>query len=89
MNYSDFFHLFYRKRHAGGLKGQTSKSKIVEFFFKATIDDADQEKLLPTSDSSFEKWFDGDPRRKLNNVIWTNIIQCSKTNELSKKSSIY
>lgn len=85
MNYSDFFHLFYRKRHAGGLKGQTSKSKIVEFFFKATIDDADQEKLLPTSDSSFEKWFDGDPRRKLNNVIWTNIIQCSKTNELSKK----
>ena len=85
MNYSDFFHLFYRRRRTGGLKGLTSKVKIVDFFFRTTMDDADQEKLLPTSDSSFEKWFDGDPRRKPNNVIWTNIIQCSKTNELSKK----
>ena len=57
LNYSELFHLFYRKRRTGGLKGLTSKVKIVEFFFKTTMDDASSE-MLPTSDSGFDKWFD-------------------------------
>lgn len=76
--------MFYRRRHAGGLKGLNSKSKIVEFFFDTTMDD-DGLEMLPTSDSGFDKWFDADPSRKPKSSIWENITHCAKSNELSKK----
>lgn len=82
MDYSEFFHIFYRKRRTGGLKGLTSKAKIVDFFFRNTTDDKGKE-ILPTSDSSLEKWFDGDPKRKPSVEIWENIVECSKSDNLS------
>ena len=84
MNYSDLFRLFYRKRRAGGFKGLNSKSKIVEFFFETTMDD-DGLEMLPASDSSFDKWFNGDPVRKPRASMWENIARASKANNLSKK----
>lgn len=81
MNYSDLFHVFYRKRRAGGLKGTGSKAKIVEFFFNNAMDDAGKE-MLPTSDSSFEKWFDGDSRRKPSTFMWENIVKNSGSSKL-------
>lgn len=81
MNYSDLFHVFYRKRRAGGLKGTGSKVKIVEFFFKNAMDD-DGKEMLPTSDSSFEKWFDGDQKRKPSSSVWENIVKNSGSSKL-------
>lgn len=81
MNYSDLFHVFYRKRRAGGLKGLVSKSKIVEFFFYNAMDD-DGKEMLPTSGSSLDKWFDGDPRRRPSASMWENIVKNSGSSKL-------
>ena len=76
--------MFYRRRRTGGLKGLTSKVKIVDFFFRTTMDD-DGLAILPTSDSALEKWFNGDPVRKPSSSMWENITHCAKSDELSKK----
>ena len=81
MNYSNFFHVFYRKRRAGGLKGLGSKAKIVEFFFRNAMND-DGKEMLPTSGSSLDKWFDGDPRRKPSSSMWENIVKNTGSSKL-------
>lgn len=58
MNSKEFFHKFYLSRTTGGLVGYQSKKKIPEFFFTFALDGDDCE-VLPTSDSTYEKWFDG------------------------------
>lgn len=67
MNYSEFFQKFYFSRSSGGLIGYKTQKKIPEFFFKYGLDE-DYWDTLPTSDSSYEKYFKSGRNPK--NDIW-------------------
>ena len=56
MNYSEFFQKFYLSRSEGGLIGHKAQKKIPEFFFKYGLDE-NYWYMLPTSESSYEKYF--------------------------------
>lgn len=71
MRYTDFFAKFYMGRSTGGILGHKSKEKIPEYFMKAALID-DYYDRLPTSNSSYGKWFDG--TRKPEDVLWGLIV---------------
>ena len=50
-----------------GIVGNKSKSKVVEFFFVNAMEEEAQE-ILPTSDSTYEKWLTG--KRNPQCAIW-------------------
>ena len=70
MNYSDFFLKFYLSRSEGGLLGCRSKKRIPEFFFTSALDE-EYLSVLPTSDSTYEKWFDG--KRNPDGDVWATL----------------
>lgn len=67
MNYSEFFQKFYLSRSEGGLIGYKAQKKIPEFFFKFGLNEEYWD-MLPTSDSSYEKYFKSGRNPK--NDIW-------------------
>lgn len=58
MKYNDFFANLYMGRSAGAIVGYKSKEKIPEFILKAALKEDDW-CWLPTSNSTYGKWFDG------------------------------
>lgn len=58
-------------RSAGGILGHKSKEKIPEYFIKAALHE-DFHDRLPTSNSTYGKWFDG--TRSPENVIWGLVV---------------
>jgi hypothetical protein len=68
VRYTDFFSKFYMGRSSCGILGHKSKEKIPEYFMKAALIE-DCYDRLPTSSSSYGKWFDG--TRSPENVIWS------------------
>lgn len=58
MKYNDFFANLYMGRSAGAIVGHKSKEKIPEFILKAAMKEDDW-LWLPTSNSTYGKWFDG------------------------------
>ena len=71
MRYTDFFSKFYMGRSSCGILGHKSKEKIPEYFMKAALIE-DCYDRLPTSSSSYGKWFDG--TRSPENVIWSLVV---------------
>ncbi|SDN09883.1 NACHT domain-containing protein [Acetanaerobacterium elongatum] len=71
MRYTDFFSKFYMGRSSSGILGHKSKEKIPEYFMKAALIE-DCYDRLPTSSSSYGKWFDG--TRSPENVIWGLVV---------------
>ena len=71
MRYIDLFSKFYMGRNTGGILGYKSKEKIPEYFMKAALPE-DCYDRLPTSSSSYGKWFDG--TRSPENVIWGLVV---------------
>lgn len=71
MKYTEFFSKFYMGRSAGGILGYKSKEKIPEYFMKAALSD-DCYDRLPTSSSSYGKWFEG--TRSPESMIWNLIV---------------
>lgn len=76
MRYTDFFSKFYMGRSSCGIIGYKSKEKIPEYFMKAALLE-DCYDHLPTSSSSYGKWFDG--TRNPENVLWGIVV--SRFNE--------
>lgn len=76
MRYTDFFSKFYIGRSSSGILGYKSKEKIPEYFMKAALLE-DCYDHLPTSSSSYGKWFDG--TRNPENVILGIVV--SRFNE--------
>lgn len=70
MNYSKFFQKFYLSRREGGIVGFKSKTKIPEFFFENALEEQYQE-VLPLSESTYSKWFDG--TRNPDGNIWASV----------------
>lgn len=70
MKYTDFFSNFYNGRNAGGILGHKSKEKIPEYFMTISLPE-DSRCFLPTSNSSYGKWFDG--TRNPENTLWARI----------------
>lgn len=58
LRYNDFFANLYMGRSAGAIVGYKSKEKIPEFILKAALREEDW-CWLPTSNSTYGKWFDG------------------------------
>jgi len=71
VRYTDFFVKFYMGRSTGGILGHKSKEKIPEYFMKAALIE-DYYDRLPTSNSSYGKWFDG--TRNPEDVLWGLIV---------------
>jgi hypothetical protein len=71
VRYTDFFSKFYMGRSSSGILGHKSKEKIPEYFMKAALIE-DCYDRLPTSSSSYGKWFDG--TRSPENVIWGLVV---------------
>lgn len=71
MKYTEFFSKFYMGRSTGGILGHKSKEKIPEYFMRAALAE-DCYDCLPTSNSSYGKWFDG--TRNPENVIWSLVV---------------
>jgi hypothetical protein len=71
MKYTDYFSNFYMGRSSCGILGHKSKEKIPEYFFDAALPE-DYYELLPTSNSTYGKWFDG--TREPNSVIWGTVV---------------
>lgn len=71
MNFKDFFSNFYMGRSSGGILGNKSKEKIPEYFFKAALLE-EYYGLLPTSGSTYGKWFEG--TRKPEGIIWGTVV---------------
>lgn len=71
MRYTDFFSKFYMGRSTGGILGYKSKEKIPEYFMKAALIE-DCYDRLPTSSSTYGKWFDG--TRSPENAIWGTVV---------------
>ena len=71
MRYTDFFSKFYMGRSSSGILGHKSKEKIPEYFMKAALIE-DCYDRLPTSSSSYGKWFDG--TRSPENLIWGLVV---------------
>lgn len=76
MRYTDFLSKFYMGRSTGGILGHKSKEKIPEYFMKAALIE-DCYDSLPTSSSTYGKWFDG--TRSPESVIWGLVV--SRFNE--------
>lgn len=76
MKYTEFFSKFYMGRSIAGILGYKSKEKIPEYFMKAALIEDCYERL-PTSSSSYGKWFDG--TRSPENTIWGLVV--SRFNE--------
>ena len=71
MRYSDFLLKFYMGRRTGGINRHYSKVKIPEYFMKAALHE-DYYDYLPTSDSTYGKWFDG--TRNPENQLWGLVV---------------
>lgn len=71
MRYTDFFSKFYMGRSSCGILGYRSKEKIPEYFMTAALKEALHDRL-PTSSSTYGKWFDG--KRNPESVIWSTIV---------------
>ena len=76
MKYTEFLSKFYMGRSTGGILGHKSKEKIPEYFMKAALIE-DCYDSLPTSSSTYGKWFDG--TRSPESVIWGLVV--SRFNE--------
>ena len=72
LKFDEFFLNFYISRSSGGLTNHRAKKKIVEFLVKSAIPE-DSWELLPTSDSSYEKWLNG--TRTFNPAVWQEIAE--------------
>lgn len=70
MRYTDFFSKFYMGRSSCGILGYKSKEKIPEYFITAALEETYHDRL-PTSNSTYGKWFDG--TRSPENVLWGTI----------------
>lgn len=71
MRYTEFFSKFYMGRSTGGILGHKSKEKIPEYFMKAALIEGYHDRL-PTSSSSYGKWFDG--IRSPEDVLWGTVV---------------
>ena len=71
MKYTEFFSKFYKGRNAGGILGHKSKEKIPEYFMRVALPE-DYHYLLPTSSSTYGKWFEG--TRKPESNIWSIVV---------------
>ena len=71
MRYTDFFSKFYMGRSSCGILGYKSKEKITEYFMTAALEEAYHDRL-PTSNSTYGKWFDG--TRNPENVLWGTVV---------------
>lgn len=76
MKYTEFLSKFYMGRSTSGILGHKSKEKIPEYFMKAALIE-DCYDSLPTSSSTYGKWFDG--TRSPDSVIWGLVV--SRFNE--------
>jgi hypothetical protein len=76
LRYTDFFSKFYISRNSCGIIGHKSKEKIPEYFMRAALLE-DSYEHLPTSSSTYGKWFDG--TRNPENGLWGIIV--SRFNE--------
>lgn len=72
MKFDEFFLNFYISRSSGGLTNHRAKKKIVEFFIMAAIPE-ESWGILPTSDSSYEKWLNG--TRTFDPAVWHEIAE--------------
>lgn len=72
LKFGDFFLNFYISRSSGGLTNHRAKKKIAEFLIKAAIPEESWE-ILPTSDSSYEKWMNG--TRTFDPAVWQEIAE--------------
>lgn len=71
MRYTDYFSKFYMGRNNSGILGHMSKEKIPEYFMKAALPE-DYYDSLPTSNSTYGKWFDG--TRNPESVVWNTVV---------------
>jgi hypothetical protein len=72
LKYTDFFLDFYISRSSAGLTNHRSKKKIAEFLIKAALPEESWE-ILPTSDSTYEKWVSG--LRNFDSAVWSEIAE--------------
>ncbi len=81
MDYSEFLQKFYLPDRGGALVGNKSKSKVVEFFFSNAMKEEAQG-ILPTSDSTYEKWLTR--KRNPQSNIWTTLANEFDPSKLQK-----
>lgn len=72
LKFDEFFLNFYISRSSGGLTNHRAKKKIVEFLIMAAIPE-ESWGILPTSDSSYEKWLNG--TRTFDPAVWQEITE--------------
>jgi hypothetical protein len=72
LKFDEFFLNFYISRSSGGLTNHRAKKKIVEFLIMAAIPE-ESWGILPTSDSSYEKWLNG--TRTFDPAVWQEIAE--------------
>lgn len=72
LKFDEFFLNFYISRSSGGLINHRAKKKIVEFLIMAAIPEKSWG-ILPTSDSSYEKWLNG--TRTFDPAVWQEIAE--------------
>lgn len=78
---SEFLQRFYLPDRGGALVGNKSKSKVVEFFFVNAMEE-DAQEILPTSDSTYEKWLTG--TRNPQSTIWAALANNFDSSKLQK-----
>ncbi|MGN0979286.1 MAG: NACHT domain-containing protein [Candidatus Avoscillospira sp.] len=72
MKHTEFFAKFYMGRSSCGILGHKSKEKIPEYFISAALP-CEHYDVLPTSGSTYGKWFDG--TRSPENTVWSTIAK--------------
>lgn len=83
MRFYEFFNCFYKNGSKGSLIGYKSKERIPQFFMEAAL--GSDSLLLPTSLSSYAKWFNNE--RQPHPDVWSGINTASRENELIKALS--
>ena len=83
MDFKEFFKKFYKGRNLGKLKNLNSQGDIVEFFLKGFLTEEEAEKILPTSNDAFTKYFNG--TRTINKNTLKIISSGFKLNEFTNE----
>ncbi len=91
MNYSDLCKAFYIRTTSGGLKNHTSQQDISLFFVENAINSDEAKEKLPTSTSSYDKWYSGETSPKklwkyVKNEISTEVYVEIIKNELDENN---
>ena len=81
MNHSEFFLKFYPRRNDAGLNGCSAKHKVVEFFFKNSMD-ADTYHSVNRDENTYLAWFNGDSKRNPTDM-WDYVNESEKKSDLS------